>query len=1037
MTDTAGRDDNDAMDPATERFLRYRQRGDLAALGQVFDELAPRLLGLALHLLGNAADAEDALQAAFVRAMQKATTFDPAHPVTGWLGGILAGEAKNLQRREHRRRGEPMVGEPVGGDDPAAAVAHRDLVARLRTHVDGLPDEQRQVLLLQLQHGLEPAEIAEVLGVAPGTVRMRLHRGLATLRGLLPAGLVALAWTALPGRGLAAVRAGVLRAAAKEAAVGLGLVAAVAAGGIAMKVVLSVAVAIAVALVALGWSGAFADGPAPVGGGGRDAVVGQVVGGVTTDEAAAGPTVLPAPESPLRESAPAPQMGSLRVQVRGAKPRQVNLGVFEVDSGEGDPLALVDVVAWPDDGSTEPTATSRIEGRTAAGGETTFEGLDSGTWLVRASCGGATSGPDRVDVPAGGVGRVEIVLWVEGWVRGLVVDADGTPVAGASVAVSTLLRGKGEVGPPVRPVASSDTAGRFVAAYFQGDGGLGATKPGHIASPAVPVHQLGIEGSDVTLRLGRAGGAIEGVVRDERDRPVPGVEVMARTNQVYRAADGELLGAPVPVWTRSGSDGSFVLEGLPPGTYDCEAIGPSRLAAREVVAITAARTATVRLTMRDGHTVHGSVRDEVGRPIGGAWVSVACGNPSQTWLNARTSRDGRFAVQGVPSGEAVVYASRGGEPQQRALSLPGAAAVECDFVLPEEPTLRGRVVGPDGEGLDGFRVTIARDSTAVSAGISTEVSTDGDGGFTALGLQSVEHRLSVRCAHGERIAATGRAVPGAGEPVVLLVPPSELPTARVRGRFVDRDGRPCRGVAWAIDVDDGPPNWPNDDGTFVGEKLAAGQCTLTFEAVGMVSGARQILIEHQAELDLGDLVLQRGAELRVRFRRPDGSPWRERPPVPWLTGDGGTLMVPRQVQYAIDGDEVTASGIAEGTYTVTLPEGDELLAEPRAVALLAGRPVTIEMAATLGRRCELHFPRPDPHADVKVHFVVRDANGKVVRRGSAEGVAGGEAVAYAMLPVGTSTITAEGGADEHYAGSVTTTVAPGDVRVDVPRTAGR
>ena len=182
------------MDTPTLLFDRYRRCGDLDALGRAFDLLSPRLLALALHLTGNAADAEDALQATFVVAMQKAAAFDATKEVGPWLAGVLAGEANNLRRREQRRRTEALEEALVGAGagDVVDDAERRELVAQLRTRIDALPDEQRQVLLLQLQHGLRPAEIAEVLGIAPGTVRMRLHRGLDALRRVLPAGLVAL-----------------------------------------------------------------------------------------------------------------------------------------------------------------------------------------------------------------------------------------------------------------------------------------------------------------------------------------------------------------------------------------------------------------------------------------------------------------------------------------------------------------------------------------------------------------------------------------------------------------------------------------------------------------------------------------------------------------------------------------------------------------------------------------------------------------------------------------------------------------------------
>ena len=64
------------MDPLAASFDRWRVHGDLAALGAVFDAIAPRLLPVALHLCGHSADAEDALQQTFLLAMDNAAAFD-------------------------------------------------------------------------------------------------------------------------------------------------------------------------------------------------------------------------------------------------------------------------------------------------------------------------------------------------------------------------------------------------------------------------------------------------------------------------------------------------------------------------------------------------------------------------------------------------------------------------------------------------------------------------------------------------------------------------------------------------------------------------------------------------------------------------------------------------------------------------------------------------------------------------------------------------------------------------------------------------
>jgi len=233
VTPPAAHDKKVRMDPLARRFERWRRHGDLRALGEVFDALAPRLLPVALHLCGNPADAEDALQEAFVQAMRRAEDFDPRRRLEPWLAGFLTNTARNAARRERRRAGETLPDLASDAEGPLAAAERQELIAALRTHVGELPTEQRQVLMLQLQHGLAPAEIAEVLEVPAGTVRMRLHRGLAVLRRLLPVGFAAWLFGALPSRGLAAVRQAVLQVGREQVvAAGTTLVAASAVGGL-------------------------------------------------------------------------------------------------------------------------------------------------------------------------------------------------------------------------------------------------------------------------------------------------------------------------------------------------------------------------------------------------------------------------------------------------------------------------------------------------------------------------------------------------------------------------------------------------------------------------------------------------------------------------------------------------------------------------------------------------------------------------------------------------------------------------------------
>src|SRR5690242_12244531 len=99
-------------------FRRFRDRGDVAALGEVFDATAPDLLRVARRVTRDRAEAEDALQSTFLAAIEGAKGFDPQRELRPWLVGILVRQA-GLARR---RRGVRVPSEAVGrnpGTDPS------------------------------------------------------------------------------------------------------------------------------------------------------------------------------------------------------------------------------------------------------------------------------------------------------------------------------------------------------------------------------------------------------------------------------------------------------------------------------------------------------------------------------------------------------------------------------------------------------------------------------------------------------------------------------------------------------------------------------------------------------------------------------------------------------------------------------------------------------------------------------------------------------------------------------------------------------
>jgi RNA polymerase sigma-70 factor (ECF subfamily) len=191
---------------AEQLFARFQRDRDPVWLGRVFDLTAPELLRIAVHLAGDAADAEDLVQSTFLVAIESAASYDVSRRLFPWLSGILVNQAR-LARRRARKRSEVEQIDVSAEPTPLAAAEERELSGALATALDRLPEAYRTVMILHLRHGLTAADIAHTLHRSPGSVRVQLHRGLQMLRRLLPAGFAAAMLPAIVApRGLAAVR---------------------------------------------------------------------------------------------------------------------------------------------------------------------------------------------------------------------------------------------------------------------------------------------------------------------------------------------------------------------------------------------------------------------------------------------------------------------------------------------------------------------------------------------------------------------------------------------------------------------------------------------------------------------------------------------------------------------------------------------------------------------------------------------------------------------------------------------------------------
>lgn len=182
------------MEPGREADLvRAAQGGDPAAFAEIVRHFQRPIYRIAWGLTRSPSDADDLAQETFVRAYQAIGRFRAGEPLYPWLSRIAVNLAYSLFRRRRRRPEtsiEPLVEagrQWAADDDPLENAARSERHARLAAAFDELSPEHQAVLTLRVVEDLSYEEIAQALGVPPGTVMSRLSRARAELRSRLRA----------------------------------------------------------------------------------------------------------------------------------------------------------------------------------------------------------------------------------------------------------------------------------------------------------------------------------------------------------------------------------------------------------------------------------------------------------------------------------------------------------------------------------------------------------------------------------------------------------------------------------------------------------------------------------------------------------------------------------------------------------------------------------------------------------------------------------------------------------------------------------
>ncbi len=167
--------------------------GDAAAFEEIVLKYQDKIYNLCRHMLGNAHDAEDAAQDVFIKAYQGLHKFQPHASLSTWLYRIAVNTCIDYRRKpvfeslfKSSGEGEEVQIEAFSGDpSPERLYESRQMGQALQRSLGKLSDKLRAAIVLKEVKGLSYEEIADVLGISPGTVKSRIARARDELQKLM------------------------------------------------------------------------------------------------------------------------------------------------------------------------------------------------------------------------------------------------------------------------------------------------------------------------------------------------------------------------------------------------------------------------------------------------------------------------------------------------------------------------------------------------------------------------------------------------------------------------------------------------------------------------------------------------------------------------------------------------------------------------------------------------------------------------------------------------------------------------------------
>ncbi len=166
--------------PLEQAALRSCQSGEIRGLEGLYEIYAERVFRTCFRILGDQGAAEDQVHEVFLRVFEQIARFDGRARFSTWLYRLAVNHTLNRLRKRKRRSSKlvefarPATAPPR--ESPDRALLRKEESDQVQALLAGLKPDHRTILILREIEELSYAEIAEILGVAKGTVMSRLHR---------------------------------------------------------------------------------------------------------------------------------------------------------------------------------------------------------------------------------------------------------------------------------------------------------------------------------------------------------------------------------------------------------------------------------------------------------------------------------------------------------------------------------------------------------------------------------------------------------------------------------------------------------------------------------------------------------------------------------------------------------------------------------------------------------------------------------------------------------------------------------------------